>query len=66
MTGGGCGGYIEAGWGPEETVAAAYVGSEAFWMGGAGREAGGGGRVVRGAGTAAGPIPGPIALTSCL
>ena len=34
--------------------------------GGAGRDAGAGGREVRGGGTAAGPIPGPIALVSCL
>jgi hypothetical protein len=61
---GGCGGYAEAGWGPEETVAAVYA--DAPGIGGAGNEAGAGGSVVRGAGTAAGPIPGPMALISCL
>lgn len=52
------GGRADAGCGPEKTVAAAYVGAD-----GAGRiecpaESGGG--------IAAGPIPGPIALASCL
>lgn len=53
--------YIEAGCGPEETVAAEYAPE---FVGGAGNEAGAGGRDVKGGGTAAGPIPGPIALTS--
>lgn len=61
--------YTEAGWGPDETVAAEYAGWDiepAAWMGGAGNDAGAGGSVVMGGGgAAAGPIPGPIALASC-
>jgi len=49
---------MEAGCGPETIVAAEYA-----W-GAAGREEGAGGRLVSGAGTAAGPIPGPMALVS--
>lgn len=55
---------MDAGVGPEETVAVA--GALLWWIGGAGRDAGGGGRDVSGAGIAAGPIPGPIAFTSAL
>jgi hypothetical protein len=64
MTGGGWFEYIEAGCGPEETVAAEYAPELADACGGAGRDAGGGGNVANGGGTAAGPIPGPIALIS--
>lgn len=59
MTGGWFG-YVEAGWGPEETVAAPLN------AGVGGREAGAAGSDVIGAGTAAGPMPGPMALASCL
>lgn len=61
MTGGWV--YAEAGWGPEDTVAAAKAPDDAA-VGGAGSEAGAGGSDVRGAGTAAGPMPGPMALAS--
>ena len=66
MTGGG---YAEAGCGPDETVAAEYAGFPKFVdaCGVAGSDAGAGGNVdVNGGGTAAGPMPGPIAFTSCL
>ena len=69
MTGAGWEGKRDGGWGPEETVAAEYAGfgtGTPAPVGGAGREAGAGGSVFRGAGMAAGPIPGPMALTSCL
>lgn len=62
MTGGG-GESMDAGVGPDETIA---VAGALLWIGGAGSEAGGGGSEVNGAGIAAGPIPGPIALTSAL
>jgi len=65
MTGVGCPGYIEAGCGPDETVAAEYE-PDPEACGGAGSDAGGGGNPVKGAGAAAGPIPGPIALVSWL
>lgn len=48
MTGAGCPAYIEAGWGPAETVAAANAGSGTppgvSRRGGAGSEGGGAGR----------------------
>jgi hypothetical protein len=57
--------YIEAGWGPDETVAAEYEVPEA--CGGAGSDAGAGGKpAITGGGAEAGPIPGPIALISWL
>ena len=69
MTGVAPGGYIDAGCGPEETVAAENAGSATGGAtpdnGGAGKEAGAGGREVIGGGGTAGPMPGPIAL-SCL
>ena len=55
---------MEAGCGPDETVAAEYA--PGLDCGGAGREAGAGGSVARGGGIATGPIPGPMTLVSCL
>ena len=47
-------------------VAAEKEGLELAARGTAGRDEGAGGNEVKAEGTAAGPIPGPIALESCL
>lgn len=44
----------------------AGLGGTPAWVGGGGKEAGAVGREVRGAGAAAGPIPGPIAPAASL
>lgn len=63
MTGDGWG-YSEAGWGPDDTVAALNAGfAPLVWTGGAGSD---GADWVKGEGAAAVPIPGPMALASCL
>ena len=65
MTGGAGAGYIDAGCGPDDIVAALNEGSfdtESTGLGGIGRA----GCAARGGGAAAGPMPGPIALASCL
>jgi hypothetical protein len=64
MTGAGFG-YIDAGCGPDDIVAALNEGSfdtASMGLGGIGRA----GCAARGGGAAAGPMPGPIAFASCL
>ena len=66
MTGGAGVGYIDAGCGPDDIVAALNVGSfdtASTGLGGLGRA---GCTAARGGGAAAGPMPGPIAFASCL
>jgi hypothetical protein len=66
MTGGAGFGYIDAGCGPDDIVAAVNEGSfdtASMGLGGIGRA---GCTEERGGGAAAGPMPGPIAFASCL
>jgi hypothetical protein len=60
-------GYIDAGCGPDDIVAAVYEASlgapTSTGFAGIGSV---GGAAARGGGAAAGPMPGPIAFESCL